>query len=422
MNSHFVWSKRSYSSPDMQEIISYLGIPHLRFPAGTVANFYDWHTDGPDFPPSLGKKNPRGWIRRKKKHNWKFGFDAYAKLCRDLNMSSELTFNVMWGTPEDSAKRLVNREKNLKKISWIELGNENYFPTQNYGLAKNVKAYIKHTKKMTKALKSVNPKIKVAVNMEPEFEPGSEYFAWTFALMKENYYDGVVIHPYVGSKSFLLDDISKMSFFKSYSTVSHIIDECKKNLNKPLVLSEWGILGNIGSTDNFFSLMGRAGAFFAIVEGFQKGIVDEACYHVFFNGKDEHNSALYLVDKKTNKIFKTRRGVMYEMMLKAFKDSKLCDSKVQSADLEEGVPSVQAVATKKDSKIMIFALNRLPVESDLKISINGKPFTGSAEIEAFTIKLGSRNRFEIKENPYIKSIDKNVKLAPYSISIIRINQ
>jgi hypothetical protein len=108
-----------YGAPQIQDLLRWLKLPQLRFPGGTVGNFYNWRTDG-FYPNNTCKNNAAD------KPGFLFHYDEFVASMDATNASVVLLFNVIEDSVADSVSRLQDRFSSGLRIDWIELGNENY--------------------------------------------------------------------------------------------------------------------------------------------------------------------------------------------------------------------------------------------------------------------------------------------------------
>ena len=104
-----------YSNATMRQLLQWLSLPQLRFPGGTVGNFYDWNTDQ-QYPTN--KCDNHAGIHP----GFRFDFDGYLEAMVATNSSSVLMFNVIGDSVIDSVARLKSRKATSLHIDWIELG------------------------------------------------------------------------------------------------------------------------------------------------------------------------------------------------------------------------------------------------------------------------------------------------------------
>ncbi len=155
----------TYKSPEIRKILNRVRPAVLRFPGGTIANWYNYETDMYQLPATPEGCHLFNAIQWHNNAGHKFGFDGFATVCRDNDIAASLVFNVLQDSPEKCAARLKDRKARGLNIKWVELGNENDTPTQRGPQLKTVQDYIRLTKPIVKALKAVDPDIRYAVHI-----------------------------------------------------------------------------------------------------------------------------------------------------------------------------------------------------------------------------------------------------------------
>jgi hypothetical protein len=418
LNSHFMGYDKllSYKDKRVQDIIGKIRVPLMRFPGGTVSNWYNYETDMWEVLPNTetsSKILKRMGIALTEGR--KFGFDEYLELSEKYGFNSTLVLNVLHDSPERSAARLMDRKKRGLKFSWVELGNENYAKAQQCKDIKNVNTYIEKCKLVTAEIKKVSPESIVAVNISAANDK-----TWGIPISKENFYDAVVMHPYshAGKGSPAFTPMTMLEGFTAYAQIARELDEYEKIYGqKPLLLTEWGVIGGDKAIRNHMASLGTADMFFKIIEKSENGPVKNACLHVLSDGY----MGMYGSDSKEKKVFKRGYGVMYDLMVNAFLNNELVKSDSTSPMLTNEQHAIMArVARTKDGQIKIFAVNLYPVDSTLDLVFDKKPYKGKYKIEAFSEKnLYEQKRYGIDENPcIIKEGENAIILPPYSISLI----
>jgi len=166
------------------------------------------------------------------------------------------------------------------------MGNENYFSGQGYGNVNSMEKYIEHTRALSNGLKEIEPTIKTAVNLNHhDWTEGS----WNLALSKESYFDAGVIHPYIQTETFLLNNYSAKIMLCAYKTTREKIEQYETYFDKPVLCTEWGILSE-NAPSNFIQALAVADMFLAFVEGSEKGVVQQAGIHMFYHS-DKYSEA-----------------------------------------------------------------------------------------------------------------------------------
>ena len=409
-NSQFVFdADYSYDSPIIDIAVKDSGITLLRFPGGTVANWYDWETDKyfipPDGPP------PKFGIRDKA-----FRYRAYETLCKNNKLSTIQVFNILYDSPEKSAQRLRSLIRDGMRPSWIELGNENENRDQQSTEIYTAEAYIKKTKSVVDALKMVDPSIKCAVNIQHGNLAENE---WAVALAQNRYFDAVVMHPYALKGGSAFDTETMRGILKAYMTVKEYIDDYRTIfMRTPLLISEWGCpaVSKKIVQGNHITALGTADAFFAIIENADDNLVEMASLHIFFGDF----MGMYYVDAD-RRLVKRGYAIVFRMISSVFKDSELFTARSRSPELVAGLPAIQARASRsRDGIIRVFTVNKCPQKAALVIEIDGVPYAGAWSIESFSeTDITDHREYAINENPVKKSQGSGaITLAEYSINIV----
>lgn len=412
-NSHFTWASLDWGDTQVKELITNkFPMKNMRFPGGTVGNFYEWESDG-FYNDEWGKLNSsavKGF-----QNNFKFDYSGYKDLCIQNNSSATLMFNVISDSVPKAKKRLQSRLNDGLDIAWVEMGNENFFDKQNYGNVSSLAKYITHTKALSQGLKEVNPTIQTAINIEHStYDEGG----WNVTLSKENYYDAVVTHPYINTNTFLLNDFSVRQMFSSYNTTTERIHEYKQYFSKPLLFTEWSILSE-GTPVNFAQTLGLADMFLAIEEGSAEGVVKQAGLHMLYHSDNYNEATLTYLDQ--GKMVLTANGVWYSSLFEFFQNRQVFNAKSTSSILENGVESIYAKAVETKDSIYVYAINKLPVSAPLNLSINAVQYVDAYKMKSFTEDLNKEltTPYQLDNLPWTKITGTGIAdLPPYSISIV----
>ncbi|MBN8216337.1 MAG: hypothetical protein J0L75_06820 [Spirochaetes bacterium] len=416
VNSHFASDGHlSYSHPEVQALIARWRVPLIRFPGGTVANWYDFTTDRFKFPPADEPFPPRGWNASPTRD---FGFPAYATLCKQHGITSIQVFNIIQDSPEQSAERLRRLKASGIRVPWIELGNENSDAHQRGSAMPDLAAYIAKTKAICRALKAVDPQVLLAVNID---HPKDE---WAKALAKESYFDAVVMHPYVflGEKDFAgaIDPMMLRTLLAAYRIEVGQLGAYREIFGrKPLLLSEWGVVVPGSLQFNMATTLATADMFYAILDAAEEGPVQMASLHIFVGG---FMGLAYA--GKGGHLQKRSYGVFYEMLLEACLDADLYLARSASPELAPGLPALQARALLgKDGKRRLWAVNKCPVAGTLQVSVDGQPYAGAWRASQYSqTNLHLRMEYPLDTDPRTTTVGSGViSLAPYSLSVVTLD-
>jgi len=420
VNQQWTWSPIGYEDPRVQAFVRQVRPPSLRFPAGTVANYYDWKSDGFERPaPDEGLP----WLDYVISQNKRFHFDAYLALTKELGLSAPLMFNVLSDTTAESVARLRDRLARGTPIQHIELGNENYFHAQRGGRVHTVDDYISVTSELVDALRDVDPAIPLAVNVAGE-DDSENNIQWDAALAEHDYYDAVVLHPYLGIASARPDTEAVRRMLGLATHLRHAITDCHEQFGKPIVMSEWGILAPGIGSESIAAALGIADGYLAIIDQWQAGRVRSACLHMLGMGDGAAGSGLYGLDRDSMTIRTSRRGAVYELALAAFRDAQLLQSPVNSPMLADDLPAVTARAVRRpDGSVAIFAVNKLDVAAPFSVSIDGIAVQ-KAQLTSY-VEDGLAEgviHWQLGQQPLVRRAvdDGAIRLPPLSITLITV--
>ena len=183
----------------------------LRFPGGTLAEFYHWDKPGYGLNYDELKKYNATYAESLKEQN---AFEArrgaryvddFVLLAKRLNADVLVCANMLTGTVEEMRSLLRFLEQNNVNVIGVELGNEMYLPKLQKFFP-TPQSYIDACKPFAAALRSEFPKTKIGVVAAPFLkisdEPGETdkvsayYQSFNNAVAKETFYDAYVVHYY----------------------------------------------------------------------------------------------------------------------------------------------------------------------------------------------------------------------------------
>ncbi len=413
VNSHFAYSDIGYEDSRIQDLHHYLALPQIRFPAGTVGNFYNWQSDAfytDDWTfTSQGRK-------RVSEKGFKFGFDDYTKILADTGASAHLMFNVIHDSIEKSTQRLKNRLSSGIKIDWVEYGNENYYSEQSFGLSANINDYIKHTKQLDLSLKALEPTIKTAVNIDHHSYLSND---WSHHLANESYYDATVLHSYINVASPVMGTMATYQMLNSYKVMKQRIEQYKQYFDVPMLVSEWGVAAEMGG--NYIQTLATADMFFALIEGADDGTVAQAGIHQLYSESPIDHFLLFT--RHDNNIVASAKGIIYKQLIDSFKGKNINSARLQSTELIPGLPSVNGRAViKSNGEIDIIAVSKLENSSPLNVIINNEAYSGEYAIKSYYDDPLSHAFYQLNEDPWhYTQGNGQIQLPPLSINVITIS-
>lgn len=205
-NTAYLYQDILLSNHEVIQKIKALHPSLIRFPGGTVANYY--HPNGEGFGFRDEEMMLKEKMREIKQKQNNFTSDAQEdaiKLCKETQSKVVYVVNILTGTPEEAIIVIDRFLKNDIQVVGVELGNELYFKEYRKEFP-NVEAYIKKCMPFAERIRMKYPSIKIGV-LSPKYkedhlkdENTLFYKDWNNKLSQEYFYDAVIAHYYVNSK------------------------------------------------------------------------------------------------------------------------------------------------------------------------------------------------------------------------------
>ena len=256
-NTNMISGDYGYLDPDFVELTKALAPKTLRFPGGTVGNFYHWEHGGffenemaSTLNPKLNQRNKGNYVKLQKRRNSKILFDDFMQLCNTLNITPVVVVNLWTGSPEESAAWVNYAKDNGYEVKHWELGNEYYLP-HYLNKYPTVKTYITEAKKHAAAMKTVNPDIKISVCATPIAFHKEGWLIkkqqrdWDKGLAADtSFYDAYTVHVYA-YKAVRKKELEEMRGYLIgwiHFAVPEALEYYQKLFpNKEMWITEWNI-------------------------------------------------------------------------------------------------------------------------------------------------------------------------------------
>lgn len=141
---------------EIVEEIRQLGITHLRYPGGTLSDYFEWYN-------AIGSNrqlitNPFNNMKKECPH---FGPEEFILLCKELKIPGTITLNAGTGTPEDAIRWVKYFKLKNFQVTAYAVGNEIYMAKREEPIYKTPQEYIQFYKKCYKGIKDIDPNIKL---------------------------------------------------------------------------------------------------------------------------------------------------------------------------------------------------------------------------------------------------------------------
>jgi len=241
----------------------------LRFPGGTISNFY--HYDGKAYGFNLSEisdwnvpkftKRYNGLIKEQKKRNHNHNYiEDFILLAKQNNSKVVLVANIISSEDDDIINMIKRFKSENIEILGVELGSE----LSNRAYKKYINSvddYIQLAQKYSDIIKKEYPEIKVGVVAAPiKYNMPSRLLNWNQKLSEETFYDAIIHHSYLkvidGDDDYGLmtreDEVSstkKAQFdlykkrIKTYFTTGFVKEIIKYNeiFEKEIWITEWNL-------------------------------------------------------------------------------------------------------------------------------------------------------------------------------------
>ncbi len=265
-NTNMISGDYGYLDDDFVTLTKTLAPKTLRFPGGTVGNFYHWEAAGffenemaSTLNPQLNRRNKNNYAKLQERRNGIITFDDFMQLCHTLHITPIIVVNLWTGTPEESASWVRYAKNKGYQITYWELGNEIYLP--NYlNKYPTVETYIAEAKKHAAAMKAVNPDIKLSVCASPlgfhkeGWLVKQQQRKWDEGLAADpTFYDAYTVHAYA-YKAVRNVEIETMRGYLMgwiHFGVAEALDYYQKLFpNKEMWITEWNIANPVNRVAN----------------------------------------------------------------------------------------------------------------------------------------------------------------------------
>jgi hypothetical protein len=210
----------SASNTKAMERIGELEPQVLRFPGGTVANFY--HPTGPAYgyreadlsavPADSGPAKTMGAAIKQDNALAKSGtvrnyVHEMAEIAKRLDIQVLYVANILTGTDEEIVTALRILREAGAKVAGVEIGNECYLPSYS-GTFPDAGAYLKRARTAHDAVKRAFPELPTGLVVAPapvlkDAEGGNaaRLDAWNEAVCRAGFGDALILHCYSKPKS-----------------------------------------------------------------------------------------------------------------------------------------------------------------------------------------------------------------------------
>jgi len=146
--------------PHLVDLTKTAGVTHLRYPGGTLSDFFHWRMAvGGD------RKQQPNPFENGAPEDSSFGPDEFMSLCRRLRIQAYITLNAGTGTPDEAAAWVRYNVDHHYPVSAYEVGNEVYMTNVKVPGQPNIdltpQQYIHFYQATYQAIRTVSPTAKI---------------------------------------------------------------------------------------------------------------------------------------------------------------------------------------------------------------------------------------------------------------------
>jgi hypothetical protein len=451
-NTGFMFINPIEQEPEVKVIMQQIAPKVLRFPGGTIGNYY--HPTGLGYGLRPEETGPK--LSEIVKAQPQFKQNAiyhFADVCKMAGSKVMFVANMLTGTVDEMLFCLkFFKERNIE-IAGVELGNEFYFREYRETFP-DVETYIQKARVFAVALKKFDSKIPVAVVAADPTEPNPKneharfMNRWNQILGKESFYHAYVPHLYPkvkgceeqgGENLKAVFDCINVTLATDHFRYHEIVTEHYKQFygNKKMWVTEW----NVDAANTTANTLRHA----AFVSEFLMGLIDaninnsNLIEHAFFHnlGSNGYAAPIFsLTHQKQVRYLKRVGNIAYNTTYYPFlylsnlikSGAQRLESKIQYPAGTDNLSFVARTFISRDAKkIYVYFANKGPqtVALDLRVQ-NATASSIQAITGAFPWSVAGLNGFYLKQPgdvDLIKELKQNLpsgtaKVPAYAVGVL----
>lgn len=413
--------------------INQINPTYVRYPGGTIGNYWDWHTGNyvagsgkfsnypatiPTFISGIPQNTEIIYMVNMVRPTPTTGVSLTA-----TNLDSEEVLNLKIN---DIINALKEFEKYGKLPKIVELGNELYFTNEHAGVyAGNVELYLNHAKKIGKAIKTQYPRIELLLcTTKGGYKTRDKWNAAVFTALNNDsefagYIRGVVQHHYLDEK------FGTVSIVNNNTTAQEAIAEAfdytsqamsDYNLvpnNLKLWITEFGVT-KPNADDTWVTGLRAAAMMMGWINLGEK--IEHICYHHITDDPNFLNKSSYQAGPA---------AVAYSLINEAHGQSSSFQ-KIEFSDNPNVTSMVKALHGYKfigKDKESLFILN-ISAQAFTKVSLDNLIPTNSNTtlVQRWSEEPYQTNFEESVLNKVNSMNERTIDIKPFSITTISIKQ
>jgi hypothetical protein len=422
-NTGFMFINPIEQEPEVKVIMQQIAPKVLRFPGGTIGNYY--HPTGLGYGLRPEETGPK--LSEIVKAQPQFKQNAiyhFADVCKMAGSKVMFVANMLTGTVDEMLFCLkFFKERNIE-IAGVELGNEFYFREYRETFP-DVETYIQKARVFAVALKKFDSKIPVAVVAADPTEPNPKneharfMNRWNQILGKESFYHAYVPHLYPkvkgceeqgGENLKAVFDCINVTLATDHFRYHEIVTEHYKQFygNKKMWVTEW----NVDAANTTANTLRHA----AFVSEFLMGLIDannnnsNLIEHAFFHnlGSNGYAAPIFsLTHQKQVRYLKRVGNIAYNTTYYPFlylsnlikSGAQRLESKIQYPAGTDNLSFVARTFISRDAKkIYVYFANKGPQTVALDLGVqNATASSIQAITGAYPWSVAGLNGFYLKQ-------------------------
>lgn len=398
----FMFGNTMDEMPEARKLIKELKPKILRFPGGTVANFYHLEGAGYGMKDNEVQTVPIYQLNQKSSQNMSNNMiDRFIPIAKENNAKVLLVANMYTSTPDEIVMMAKKFRANGIEVVGIELGNELYFKAYE-GKYPDGETYLAKCKEYVPVIKAYDKTIPLGVLACPLGGGANKekFRAWNELLGKQDFYDAYIIHEYTQCKAcnqmespdmdYIFNQCGMTVTSISYNNVRQFVYDYYKKIftNKKQWITEWNTINTEPYMSNTF-LQGAHNADYLLniidVNALNNNPISIASFHalagdgitfpmIFYKENQKHtlNSDNTVSPTASYYTFYFFRNIFSSMARKCKQSVSLSNNGSEKDIL------VRSFITSDKKKLFLYCINKTSSNSTLNISgINSK--SGSYE-------------------------------------------
>jgi hypothetical protein len=435
-NTGFMFINPIEQEPEVKVITKEIAPKVLRFPGGTIGNYY--HPTGPGYGLRVEETGPK--LPEIVKAQVQFKQNAiyhFAEVCKMADSRVMFVANLLTGTSEEMIWCLDFFKAKGIGIAGVELGNEFYFREYRSQFP-DVETYIRKAREFASMIKKYDPAIPIAVVAADPTEPtpNNEHARfmnrWNQILGQEDFYDAYVPHLYPKVKGCedrgaqdlkAVFDCIDLTLATDHFQYHKIVTDHYQQFygNKKMWITEW----NVDAANTTANTMRHAAFVAEFLMGLmetnarQEQLIEYACFHNF--GSNGYAAPLFSLTHQTQvQYFKRVGNIAYNTTYFPFLYlSQLVQNGINFIDNQTDYPTgvdtrtftARTLVSADSKKLYVYFANKRAASAHIQLELSqAVPVSVKAIYGHYAWSVAGLNGFYLKQRADVDLI-KNLNTA-----------